>query len=251
MFPELDEDDAERRVGPIYWLNQKLAIILKMVPITNPQATVDSVAYTFEDWEKAMRLEREAATDKNILAFAEAEGKITRAKFLGSVMFSTKTFYQSQSYELGKSIELLETFDQFLDNKCGRDAPSVANFKTILIDVQQVCNNFLKEKVAEEPVFTQEDETDAPAVYDESGQEIMNRKPFLSIRNRAEAYRMLSEAADYLLIHEPHSPTPYLVKRAVTWGQLTLTELLKELVQDELDLNHIFNLLGLKMTERT
>ena len=57
---------------------------------------------------------------------------------------------------------------------------------------------------------------------------------------------MLSEAADYLFIHEPHSPTPYLVRRAVTWGNMTLTELLKELITDDGDLRAIFNLLGFK-----
>jgi len=64
------------------------------------------------------------------------------------------------------------------------------------------------------------------------------------IRSRAEAYRRLSEAADYLLRTEPHSPTPYLVKRAVSWGGMTLTELLQEIVRDNTDLLEIYALLG-------
>ena len=48
------------------------------------------------------------------------------------------------------------------------------------------------------------------------------------ITSRAQAYKMLDAAADYLLRAEPHSPAPYLVKRAVTWGRMPLQDLLKE-----------------------
>lgn len=66
------------------------------------------------------------------------------------------------------------------------------------------------------------------------------------IRSRREAYQRLDEVADYLLQTEPHSPTPYLVKRAVSWGDLSLNELLQELVNDEHDLRAIYILLGMR-----
>src|SRR5690606_38548275 len=60
----------------------------------------------------------------------------------------------------------------------------------------------------------------------------------------------LSEAADYLLRTEPHSPVPYLVKRAVGWGNLSLAELLMELVGAPDDLVTIQRLLGMRGRER-
>ena len=66
------------------------------------------------------------------------------------------------------------------------------------------------------------------------------------VRSRAEAYRRLAEAADYLLRTEPHSPTPYLVRRAVAWGGMSLGELLEELVQTDSDLKAIYTLLGMR-----
>jgi len=62
---------------------------------------------------------------------------------------------------------------------------------------------------------------------------------------------LLAAAADYLLIHEPHSPTPHLVKRAVSWGRMSLTELLRELIQDDSNLRQIFSLLGVKVPPST
>jgi type VI secretion system protein ImpA len=63
------------------------------------------------------------------------------------------------------------------------------------------------------------------------------------ITSRAEAYRRLSEAADYLTKTEPHSPAPYLVRRAIVWGGMRLDELLPELVRNNSELSEIYRLL--------
>ena len=66
-----------------------------------------------------------------------------------------------------------------------------------------------------------------------------------TIRSRAEAYWRLSEAADYLLRTEPHSPTPYLVKRAVAWGSMSLFELFQQIIRNEGEMQEINRLLRL------
>lgn len=65
------------------------------------------------------------------------------------------------------------------------------------------------------------------------------------IRDRAHAYRLLQDIADYLSKHEPHSPTPYLLRRAVAWGGMPLPDLLREVVQQEGDLSRYLAMLGL------
>ena len=60
---------------------------------------------------------------------------------------------------------------------------------------------------------------------------------------------MLAEAAEYLSRDDPHSPVPYLVLRAIEWGQLTTAELYDEIfIQNEGRLN-IFELLGIEKGE--
>ncbi len=70
-----------------------------------------------------------------------------------------------------------------------------------------------------------------------------------AIRTRAEAYQMLTEAADFLSRTEPHSPTPYLVRRAIAWGAMSLEQLLPELVSNRSDLSEIYRLLNLRSAE--
>ena len=65
-------------------------------------------------------------------------------------------------------------------------------------------------------------------------------------KNRKEAYATLESLADYLSAVEPHSPTPYLLRRAVKWGSMPLPELMAEIIREEGDLNRLANVLGLK-----
>ena len=67
----------------------------------------------------------------------------------------------------------------------------------------------------------------------------------VGISSRDEAYALLDRAAEYLMRAEPHSPVPYLVKRAVSWGAMPLDELLGELLSEAGDLNQLYKLLGM------
>ena len=68
-----------------------------------------------------------------------------------------------------------------------------------------------------------------------------------SIRSRAEAYLQLEGIANFLERIETHSPTPYLIRRAVRWGRMPLPELMQEVMREEGDLNSLFKVMGLKM----
>jgi type VI secretion system protein ImpA len=74
---------------------------------------------------------------------------------------------------------------------------------------------------------------------------MMKKDSSSSIENREQAYQMLAEIADYLTKVEPHSPTPYLIRRAVSWGHMSLGELLSELIQDGGDLIRTLKILGI------
>jgi predicted component of type VI protein secretion system len=69
--------------------------------------------------------------------------------------------------------------------------------------------------------------------------------------SRAEAYRQLERAAAVLQELEPHSPIPYLVRRAVELGALPFPELIKVLIRDANVLNELSRELGLKEPPQT
>ena len=66
------------------------------------------------------------------------------------------------------------------------------------------------------------------------------------IADRAHAYRLIEDVARYLAEHEPHSPTPYLLARAVSWGRMPLPELMRDIVSQEGDLGRYMAMLGVE-----
>ncbi len=65
--------------------------------------------------------------------------------------------------------------------------------------------------------------------------------------NRESAYRQLEQIAEFLQRTEPHSPIPYLVRRAITWGRMPLPQLMQEMLKQEGDVQRLFGLLGVPM----
>jgi type VI secretion system ImpA family protein len=60
---------------------------------------------------------------------------------------------------------------------------------------------------------------------------------------REEAYEGLRRIAEFLARTEPHSPVPYLLRRAIRWGSLSLSELLPELLNNPEGLENVRQLL--------
>lgn len=70
------------------------------------------------------------------------------------------------------------------------------------------------------------------------------------IGNRKQAFDRLKEVADFLRKTEPHSPVSYLVNRAVKWGNMTLEDVLIELVKNTDARKQLFETLGVKENEK-
>src|SRR5262249_51806813 len=69
-----------------------------------------------------------------------------------------------------------------------------------------------------------------------------------SLRTREEAYRQLMEIAEFLLRTEPHSPTPYVIQRATSWGEMPLPVLVEDLSDSGSDMVRLLDVLGLLKT---
>ena len=103
LYPLPDESGMEPRVAPLVWLNEKVSTKLKMVPITAPRSG-DERAYCYADWEHALHIEKLSIKDKSLVPNAENTKQATRAKFLGSVMFTPAEFYAQQTQQLGEAL---------------------------------------------------------------------------------------------------------------------------------------------------
>lgn len=252
LYPPLEQDgDADYRLMPVRWVEDKLTLQLKQVPITEPH-NGDAPAYSWADWQSALRLERLLAA--RVTQPEEAEDKVTRDRFLTSVTLTPSAFFLELDRGLAWARAATEDLAESLRKHCGDQAPGLRSLKDLLGAIAHFTGQILEERAE-----TTSREREAAASEAESEPAAGSPKPAPAgnlpvpaagpISSRAEAYRRLSQASEYLLRTEPHSPTAYLVKRAVSWGNLTLPELLSELLRDKADLDTVYKLLGLQRSD--
>jgi type VI secretion system protein ImpA len=238
VYPTVELGDVGGRLAPFEWVEQKLALKLKQIPLTTP-GEMSGESYSYADWESACHFENLAMKDPRALQEALAKINPSVATFRAAVAATDHSFYVDLLENVEETIDACVLVEQVLDQKCGKEAPGLGQFKDALGAIHQLISQDLHARDAEPEA---DEELYLAATDDDNNVELWSSGP---IRSRADAYRRLSEVADYLLRAEPHSPTPYLVKRAVEWGNMSLPELLQQIVRNEGELDEIDRLLRL------
>ena len=243
LHPQIIDGDLEFRIAPITWINEKLSVQLKLLPITAPESD-DARGYTWSDWENACRAE--ALDQKQRVAGKEVQpARVTLPDFQKSAMLTPTGFLAATAGELEQAMEACTAVEAILDRRCGKGGPSLRQFWGTLEGMHGLVLSMVthREPPVDEPVVSAPQEApEEPAPFEQADVWIGQGS---SIRSRDEAYQRLAEAAEYLARTEPHSPTSYLVKRAIAWGGLSLPDLLPELVRNQSELSEIFRLLNL------
>src|SRR5262249_22311187 len=54
LHPQIENGDLEFRLAPFYWIDEKLSVAVKLIPLTRPQGD-DPPPYTLADWELSTR----------------------------------------------------------------------------------------------------------------------------------------------------------------------------------------------------
>jgi len=243
LYPLIDGDDVEARLAPFAWLNKHGALALGSVQLA-AGATPAGRLYTLTEWDRVLRNEQQAppppANSRNA---PPPEPTLARQHFTTAVSMTPAAFYTDLRVQLHGTGVALDRLSLVLADLLGPQAPALAALEGRLDDCFRALQDLAGVPWEEE---VEVDEEEAMGTI----QEMPAVRPAESAgapRSREEAFRRLDEVADYLLRTEPHSPVPYLVKRAVAWGGMPLAELLQELLDSESDLKQLYRLLGTRV----
>jgi type VI secretion system ImpA family protein len=243
LHPALDGEDIEARLAPLDWAADRLQLPLKLVPVTAPTGD-DAVAYGWKDWEAGLYLANLARLDAAAAAKEQSRGMVPQARFQVSVSLTPASWFARLASETAGALAALDELDAALAEACGPEAPSFTSLRTTLAAIRAFAVRVLEERGEGSLMVSA---ASAAGTGDRRGEDLGEPEAGV-ISSRSEAYRRLAEAADFLLRTEPHSPVPYLVRRAVSWGGLSLSELLQELLQRNADLPTLYTLLGIKQS---
>jgi type VI secretion system protein ImpA len=179
---------------------------------------------------------------------------ISRAELMSLVQ--SPLYSQSLLLQLSQVRECIQTvqnLQKFLDEKLAMDAPNLSKLMVCLTAFDRMLAALTASFVKGNSATVSQMSSQTEALSDgghiamqEQGVSHLNvpdGKPG-QWRTREEAYATLEAVASYLQQREPHSPTPYLIQKAVRWGRLPLPELMKEIMREEGDLNRMSNLFG-------
>lgn len=231
LYPKIEEDDLSYRLAPLEWLNVKLTEKIRLHPISAPKME-DTKQYTLYHWLLASRAVGREVTelDKDQVYYSEIKE---------SQSFTPSVFYIDLKKETLKVLNAIKSFHNSLTGRCKEGENIFYKLRRVTRKVNSIANTVLGER----------NEQNSIDVIKEYEDEDMTKETKVSssgkIVSRADAYRRLAEVADYLVKIEPHSPTPYLIKRAIAWGNMSLSELMQEIIQDRDGLGRVMNLLGM------
>ena len=261
VHPRQSEDgDYDARVAPLAWMNEILPLTLRLNVGLMPWPDRKPPFISLEDWTKASLLAPPRSDDDNEAKPAETPSR--EELMLVGATTATQMLLQMRE-SLAAAMTEWREFDAMIDKRLNKEAPSLSRVGETLGLIDRAITSLLsnRQNVAavtaraplenaihtEQPVELTKHNAELEIKSAEPGDDFVDlRLATGPIRSRADAYRQLEAIANFLQSIEPHSPTPYLVRRAVSWGRMPLPELMQEVLREEGDLNRLFTVLGLK-----
>ncbi len=247
-WPAIEDGDTDRRVAPFVWLNTSLPLTLKLNVSLLPAGPLRAEPLKMFDWERASTRE-DARPDPKADPKADAAPP-SRQAIRASVKPADGPWLQSVAQQAAEASATLRALVERLDGQLGQDSPSLARLQAMVDAIAMACAALLQEippPVVETPAPANAPvEPVAAAMPTSAAAATAAAAPASGFVSREHAYQVLDAAARYLAEIEPHSPTPYLIRRAAQLGQMSLPQMLAEVTADAGSLDKFFSLLGVR-----
>jgi type VI secretion system protein ImpA len=228
LYPVAEGAGLEHRANIFRWMNEKLLPALRQTPLAG---LAPGPRYGYADWERARR------HDELRLDADNKEGA-SSAELAAAISATPTAFYVAMDGDLEAALAALDELTATIAPHFGGQAPSLAGFENALRQIRTLVASELHQRGVRAPSLVAAApaadapaagaaETPPPASAPAPGGPLPAAPE--SIRDREHAYATLALAADFLLRTEPHSPVPYLLRRAASWGQMNAGQLYQEL----------------------
>ena len=236
LNPRIDDGDLDSRAAPLANMLDDshrgvcFPLTVQMIPLVSS----GNNSYGMIEWNRAKQ-QRDAKTEEQ-LARAVVQTPTADLEAIAQAIDGCEE-------ELGLLLPLL-------DEKLAADSPSLTNLREAIHQCGQlVKDGFLQGARSD----TAPQQNDSAATNGNESDGVPSNRAAGSgtdqaILTRSEAYSQLKRAAETLEKLEPHSPIPYLVKRAVQLGRLPFPKLIEKLIRDGNVLEELGRELGLNGT---
>lgn len=253
-----DGDEADARCAPFAWLDSALSMTCTLHLALLRLEDREPFDINLYDWERAS-IARPTDPDPEA---GIAEPLPSRDELMQyAAQPANRAMLSALHAGAGVAEGAWRALERRLDTKLGGDLPSLRRTRDALTRLARAASGLLAghhvghgaedaspwtaDRAA--PALMAQGPGRDPAESAEGGGVSADEGIVVSmgaLANRAQAYRQLARIADYLAVIEPHSPTPYLLRKAVAWGGMSLADLMREVAQEEGGITRYLSLLN-------
>lgn len=241
IHPLPRDGDLGFRAAPLAWVAQQFPTLLsgRIALCAGP----DGSALTLARWQSAQR-EAVALKDRKDVPAAKREEAARLAQALAQAAHeAAPAALRDQLQALRAARAPIAKLDAWCTQRLGAEAPSFG----VLLETIERMESVLRDWLTKHPDWEDVPMVESASIQEQAvvepaavplapvgaAQEPTGPRRLDAPQSRDEAYRLLAVVADYLMRYEPHSPVPYMLKRALDWGGKPLPELLAELMAGE------------------
>lgn len=236
LYPPIEEEDMEYRLRILEWLDDTFTQRILRIPLTG--SDIKEHGYTLADWMSANQLEtvvKRSTDGQKLIQAAEEKNEPTLAKFSQALQLTDAGQIQNLQEGVNKALQELTLFKKTIDQLAHNQSPS---YKTIFDRLNDAKRLF---QAPSPPPHASESPSSPYIPVIEPREAEIPVDGLLT--NRRSAYQQLQQIALYLDSIEPHSPTPHLLKRIVTWQDKTLTQIFAEFGESPQELTFLAKLM--------
>ena len=229
------EEDLETRAGPFNWLadadrGARFPTTIRMLPIV----VADGQKVSVLDWGNSKKPDTPVSFDEINRLITEMDPQLAEDNFQA----------------LKECIETISQLQATLDDFMGPYAPSLVGLRKSVEECLGIAGGISK-KLQPDAGYASVDSEETSGAEGASGSSLAGGNgmgqwnPQNAVAARNAIYTQLRNTAELLIQLEPHSPIPYLIRKAVELGELSYPQLMARLVEDPAVLMQIRRELGL------
>jgi type VI secretion system protein ImpA len=238
IHPRPDEEEGYlHTVAQLTGLNGDEAEGSLLAPILNIPITAGRASRPLTSADHRQALDIEKIADAEVRNRRIQKGAATLEMFAREAAATPPDWYATLLDDLEQCGEEFSRLNAVLDERCGQtpDGGSAAPPASQIRAVLEECRDLVRSLAGREVGGAPEAAAATTQGTDASGGD--SAMPLTAgtgrIATRDDAFRTLKQVAEFFRRTEPHSPVSYLLEQAVRWGQMTLPELMTELISEE------------------
>lgn len=240
LYPAEDEEGPAAKLIAFLGLNGGETPGSLIVPIMAQPVTNGGSQARFAAWQYAQALEVAQIREpgKRLARIQQGAADLNQIKHAASQ--TSTAFMQDSLEQIDACLSALAQLENTFITLCGtEEAPLAHHIRRALQDCANAIKTLQKELPVpiikpEETAILDNEQPVETVISNSASNHPKTRAPSKQAvtGSRQEALQHLLDIAQFFRATEPHSPVSYLLEKAIHWGQLTLPELLDELVMD-------------------